>query len=204
MAGNKNSGRKKKPIELKIAQGTHRNDRDGHVVVDSKLRLESLPDPPTHLVIDFDELAQKWYYFMGLNAVKYGTIDMVDIAQLAVCAQLHSKTHRYAKEADVQMERMLKVQKEYQDTKDNMVWDGDLKIMDQLLKEETGARQLYKMMRQQESDCRRQATSISAAFGFTPADRLKFAEQIANAQDEEETSSKDVKGDEVGDIEQLL
>jgi phage terminase small subunit len=132
-------------------------------------------------------------------------MDMVDIAQLALCAQLFSKAHTCSEEAKVQMERMVKIQEEYADIKKNMMWDGDLKTMDQLLKEETGARQLYKMFIQQESEARKHAISISASFGLTPADRLKFAELIAkNQEPDEEGSSKDVTGDNVSSVDDLL
>jgi len=184
MAGNQNSGRNKIPTALKILRNTYRADRDGVIVDTTKHKLSELPDPTTDLFEDdFDELALRWYNFMGLCCIEYGVLEVVDIAQLALCAQLFSKSQSCSIRAKKYLKKLDALETEYDNAKLMCSSDQDMKWLDQLLKEQNNIRQLYKVMLAQGNDTRKQANSLASSFGLNPADRHRILQAVTKPAD---------------------
>ena len=74
-------GRKPKPPQLRIADGTHRNDRHGQKkAVGSEKVLNEVPKPPTGKGKNF----QKWWKHYAGEMLATGTLTARDIAPLEV------------------------------------------------------------------------------------------------------------------------
>lgn len=170
----------KKPTADKIAEGTYRSDRDGGRYVprrmggddDVEKAISYLPDPPVHLLSKFDDTALGWYKWLGVAAIKYKTLHLIDIPILAQCCLMFAEAARLSKISDVHIQKMMQLEMDYEEYKANMRFGYQMPFLKLIMEEKIDQRNTIKMWEGFVSSKLKEANRLAAKFGATPVDRI--------------------------------